>query len=101
MINNDIRRIGKLTVGINNLVGMGLLQALTDEPNVYVIPVILQLKDKKYMENWCRNILRVWCLSNVAKLNDKEVDEIEIVVFNKENGDLICRFSEKGGLYFS
>lgn len=98
---NDIHRIGKVTAGINDLISLGLLQELDDKPNIYVMPVILKLKDKKYMENWCRNVLRVWCLSNAGELVGKDVNEIELAVFDKENGDLLCRFSEKGGLLIS
>lgn len=98
---NDIQRIGKVNAAINNMVSVGLMQAMDDKPNVYVIRAILQLRDKRYMRNWCRNILRVWCLSNAGKLVDKDVNEVELVVFDKETGDLICRFSENRDLLFS
>lgn len=99
-MNQDIQRIGKLVASINELVNMGLLQKFTSTPNVYVVPSILQIHDKKYMKNCCSNFLKVWAISNAAFCQDLEIKDVEIVLFNKENGEFICRYSENKGLIF-
>lgn len=91
-----IERILKLIKSVNELVAMHLMQELTEEPLVYVVPQILQLKDKKYMTNWCQNILRVWALTYKVK----DVNAVVLSVFDKEMGDLLCRYSEVDGLSF-
>ncbi len=106
-INDDINRIGGVVASVNELVKLNLLQAFTDEPFIYVFPSCIQVKDKKYMANWCQNILRVWSLTYAPKLlqmegNLKEGERlnIELVVFSKESGDFICRYSENDGLSY-
>lgn len=107
-LNNDINRIGSVIASVNELVKLGLLQKFTEEPIVYVYPSCLQLTDKKYMSNWCQNILRVWSLNYASKileltgeLDPGETLNIELVVFSRENGDFLCRYSELYGLSFS
>jgi len=107
-LKEDISRIGKLISSVNELVRMGLLQEFTNEPIIYVHPACLQTMDKKYMTNWCRNILRVWSLNYAAKkmemessLEPGETLTIELSVYSRENADFICRYSEKRGLIYS
>lgn len=108
LLRDDIHRIGKLIASVNELVKMGLLQKFTDEPIVYVHPACLQTKDKKYMTNWCRNVLRIWQINYAAKilemesnLEPGEILKIELSVFSQENTDYICRYSEVDGLSYS
>jgi len=96
----DMQKIARLVASVNELVKMNLMQAFTDTPNVYVIKSILQLKDKKYMHNWCQNVLSVWKLSNAEKALTLGED-VELVVYDKETGDMLCRYSKVNGLKFS
>lgn len=95
-LKNDIHKLQAIVSAVNDLVRKNIMQEFTDIPHVYVIRSILQLQDSKYMKNWCQNILRVWVLT----FKTESIDSVELVVFDKDNGDLICRFSEKNGLSF-
>lgn len=106
-LNYDINRIGKVIASVNELVKLNLLQKFTDEPIIYVYPSCIQVRDKKYMKNWCQNILRVWSLTFAPKILEMEGNlkvgerlNLELVVFSKENGDFICRYCEKNGLSY-
>lgn len=100
-MNKEIQNIGKLVSSVNELVRMGLMQPFTSEPIIYVVKQSLQLKEKKYMTNWCRNILTVWKLSNAEKVLDMEREgkNIELIIFDKNSGELICRYHHGGIVY--
>ena len=100
-MNKDIQKIGRLVASVNELVRLQLMKPFTEVPSIYVTKQILQLKDKSYMINWCKNILAVWKLSNAEKALEMENDKIELVVFDKESGDLICRYSKIEGVKYS
>lgn len=100
-MNKDIQKIGRLVVSVNELVRLNLMQEFSDIPIVYVTKQILQLKDKAYMLNWCINILAVWKLSNAEKASQMDDDTMELVVFDKESGDLICTYSKNKGVKYS
>lgn len=97
----DIQKIGRLVASVNELVRMNLMQEFSDVPIVYVTKQILQLKDKAYMLNWCKNILAVWKLSNAEKALHMDDDTMELVVFDKESRDLICSYSKNKGVKYS
>lgn len=100
-MNQEIQKIGRLVASVNELVRMHLLQDFTAVPNVYVVKQILQIKDKAYMHNWCKNVLAVWKLSNAEKALSLDEDSTELVVYDKDTGDFICRYSKKNGVFFS
>lgn len=95
-LKDDIKRLENLVKSVNELVRMNLMQDLTVNPNVYVVSEILKLKDEKYMKNWCQNILRVWAMI----YKPRDIADVELVVFDKESGNLICKYSEINGLYY-
>lgn len=107
MITKDINRIGGVIASVNELIKLNLLQAFTDEPIFYVYPSCIQIKDAKYMRNWCQNILRVWSLTYAekleimsGKLKPGEQLNIELLLYSRENGDSLCRYSELNGLSY-
>lgn len=99
MSKDTIQQVTKLVSAVNELVKMNLMQELTEQPYVYVVSDILKMKDVKYMKNWCQNVLRVWALTYRSKV--KDVNSVVLSVFDKESGELLCRYSERNGLIFS
>lgn len=91
MKGNDVKRIGAKVESVHLLQRLKLLQDFTPEPHVYVFPQILQLHDKKYMKNWCENVRMVWVISFPQSVK-MDMKDVELVVFDKESGDLICRY---------
>lgn len=96
-LKDDIQRLENLAKSVNDLVRKNLMQELTVQPDVYVVSDILQLKDRKYMKNWCQNILRVWAII----YRPDNANDVELTVFDKGTGILICRYSENNGLVYS
>lgn len=91
MKGNDVKRIGAKVESVHQLQRLGLLQDFTPEPTIYVYPQVLQLQDNKYMKNWCENVRMVWAISFPQSVKT-DIKDIELAVFNKETGDLICRY---------
>lgn len=78
---------------VNNLITLGLMQPLTEIPHIYVFKEVIKLKDKKYVTSWCQNVFRVWALTYKTFSPN-----LELAVFDKESGELICRYSDSLGL---
>ena len=91
MKGNDVKRIAAKVESVHALQRMQLMQDFTPEPNVYVHRQCLQLQDKRYMKNWCDNVRMVWAISFPQSVKT-EVKDIELTVFDKETGDLLCRY---------
>jgi|SRR5690606_2267761 len=91
MKGKDFKSIGAKVKSVRTLQRLHLLQEFTAEPIVYVYRQVLQLQDKRYMKNWCENIRAVWALSFPHVLKG-DVKDLELTVFDKETGDLICRY---------
>ena len=81
-------------VAVKRLQEMGLISAFTNQPVVMVYPQILKLNDKNFMTNWCRNIREVWIVQHHLA-EDQSEDQLEIKVYDKVSGELICRFSDQ------
>ena len=91
MKGNDVKRIAAKVESVRVLQRMGLLQEFTADPCVYVYTQCLQLQDKRYMRSWCENVRMVWAISFPQSVKT-DIKDIELAVFNKETGDLICRY---------
>lgn len=92
----DVARLAGILKAVNDLIALGIMQEMSDIPNIYVFKNILLGKDMKYMTNWCENILKVWGHT----FKPTNVSYVELNVFDKESGELICSYSVKGGLKF-
>jgi len=93
-LEKDVARLAGVLKSVNDLIALGIMQELTDKPNIYVFKNILLGKDKKYMKNWCENILTVWAHT----FKSTNASFVELNVFDKESGDFICSYSVKDGL---
>jgi len=91
MKGDEFKRIGAKVESVHQLQRLKLLQDFTPEPNVYVYPQILQLQDKQYMKNWCENVRMVWAITFPQSVQT-DINDIELRVFDKETGDLLCRY---------
>ena len=81
-------------VAVKRLQEMGLISLFTNKPEVVVYPQILRINDAEFMKNWCMNIRDVWIAHNPLA-DDREVEQLELKVYNKISGDLICRFNNR------
>lgn len=95
-IAKDVDRLKSVVKAVNDLVAMNLMQPLTSSPIVYVHRVVVKENDRKYLRNWCQNVMRVWVLT----YSPQDLSGVELAVFDKESGDMICRYSESKGLMF-
>jgi len=82
---------------VNDLIALGILSELTAEPNIYLYRAFLNGKDKTYLKNFCKNILTVWAVT----FKPSNWRKVELCVWDKESGDLICKYGEDIGLVFS
>lgn len=92
----EIQRLNGIVKSVNDLVRMKVMQALTREPVVYVLSDVINYKDESYKKNWCQNVMRVWALT----FRVQNINSVEFSVFDKESGSLICKYSEKKGVYY-
>lgn len=98
MNGNAFIKIGKKVEAVKAMQKIGLLQDFTSEPIIFIYPQALQLKDKKWMRNFCNNVLEVWVMHYPLE-DGKEMVDVEFTVYSKETGDFICRF-KSGKVYF-
>lgn len=95
----DMKVIAAKMKAVNDLIALGVMSPFVETPVVYVFPQALKVDDRKYMTHWCQNILRVWALHYPQNIVGAVAD-LELVVYNKENGDLICRYSDRKDIVF-
>ncbi len=92
-----IERVAAKYQAVNDLIALGVLQELTDKPNIYLFRAFLQGKDKIYLKNFCTNLLLVWA----GTFKPSNWKKVELCVWDKESGELICKYGEDIGLVFS
>lgn len=96
----DYRAISAKVKAGKDLIQIGLMSPMENVPVIYIFPQALKIDDKKYMIAWCQNILRVWALHYPHNIVGA-IRDLELIVYNKENGDLICRYSDSKGFFLS
>lgn len=93
----ELEKVSAKYKAVNDLIALGILQEFTDVPNVYIFKEFLNGKGKAYLTNFCKNILLVWALT-FKPTNRRKV---ELSIWDKESGELICKYGEEIGLVFS
>lgn len=81
---------------VNDLVALGLMEEMNGNAAIVRIePILFQKRDKRYIKNWCQNVLRVWCLTYNPK--GKDIKYLILTVRDKMN-NLLCEYSDDKGL---
>lgn len=96
-INKGIDGLARVFKAVRELCESNLMRSFTALPIVFIYPELWLGKDEKYVEQWCKNVLRVWAIK-YPKEYKKSKGKTLLIVKHQEDGRDLCTYGESDGL---